>query len=221
MSASDIRSESRRRFLKFLSGSPLLAYPGLGTGAPDSPTAPPRLSDPIIWAPLRTEDLIKSPAEGINVFDFEPVARKTVPPAHFGYMASGIDDEVTLRANREGFLKFQLRPRRLNDVSKRIGNMNAIRRRLPRPRPRSPRHKVPDSGAERRRSRIPQCTSATFLRVERAGPSVRHARPDRPPPSIDRWTGRISTNATSRRHHDGVCPAPEPIRSARGGAGLG
>ena len=33
-------------------------------------------------------------------------------------MASGIDDEVTLRANREGFLKFQLRPRRLNDVSK-------------------------------------------------------------------------------------------------------
>ena len=44
--------------------------------------------------------------------------RKNVPPAHFGYMASGIDDEVTLRANREGFLKFQLRPRRLVDVSK-------------------------------------------------------------------------------------------------------
>jgi isopentenyl diphosphate isomerase/L-lactate dehydrogenase-like FMN-dependent dehydrogenase len=33
-------------------------------------------------------------------------------------MASGIDDEVTLRANREGFLKLQLRPRRLVDVSK-------------------------------------------------------------------------------------------------------
>src|SRR5216110_3318967 len=118
MSASDIRSESRRRFLKFLSGSPLLAYPGLGTIAADGPTAPPRLSDPILWAPLRTEDLIKSPAEAINVFDFEPVARVNVPPAHFGYMASGVDDEVTLRANREGFLKFQLRPRRLNDVSK-------------------------------------------------------------------------------------------------------
>jgi isopentenyl diphosphate isomerase/L-lactate dehydrogenase-like FMN-dependent dehydrogenase len=46
------------------------------------------------------------------------VARKNVPPAHFGYMASGLDDEVTLRANREGFLKFQLNPHRLNDVSK-------------------------------------------------------------------------------------------------------
>ena len=52
------------------------------------------------------------------MFDFEPVMRQNVPPAHFGYMASGIDDEVTLRANREGFLKFQLRPRRLVDVSK-------------------------------------------------------------------------------------------------------
>ena len=31
-------------------------------------------------------------------------------------MVTGIDDEVTLRANREGFLKFQLRPRRLLDV---------------------------------------------------------------------------------------------------------
>jgi FMN-dependent dehydrogenase len=41
-----------------------------------------------------------------------------VPPAHFGYMASGIDDEVTLRAKPRGFLKFQLYPRRLNDVSK-------------------------------------------------------------------------------------------------------
>src|SRR5437667_3964414 len=118
MSASDIRSESRGRFVKFLSGSPLLAYSGLGTLAADGPTAPPRLSDPILWAPLRTEDLIKSPAEAINVFDFEPVMHKNVPAAHFGYMASGIDDEVTLRANREGFLKFQLRPRRLVDVSK-------------------------------------------------------------------------------------------------------
>jgi len=31
-------------------------------------------------------------------------------------MVTGIDDEVTLRANREGFLKFHLRPRHLVDV---------------------------------------------------------------------------------------------------------
>jgi 4-hydroxymandelate oxidase len=79
---------------------------------------PNRPSDPVIWAPLQTDKLIKSPKEAINVFDFEAPCRVNVPPAHFGYMASGIDDEVTLRANREGFLKFQLRPRRLVDVSK-------------------------------------------------------------------------------------------------------
>src|SRR5262245_51205490 len=120
MNVSDfkIRTESRRRFLEFLAGSPLLAWPGVSGFAADGPLAPAKLPDPIMWAPMRTEDLIASPKDAINVFDFEPVARKNVPPAHFGYMASGIDDEVTLRANREGFLKFQLRPRRLNDVSK-------------------------------------------------------------------------------------------------------
>src|SRR5947207_6980652 len=109
MSKSDVRTESRRRFLKFMSGSPLAAWPGFAALAAE---------DPIRWAQLRPEDLIASPKDAINVFDFEPVARKNVPPAHFGYMASGIDDEVTLRANREGFLKFQLRRRRLVDVSK-------------------------------------------------------------------------------------------------------
>lgn len=118
MSTHDRQAESRRQFLKFLAGSPLLAYPGLASLAADGPVPPARMSDPVVWAPFRTDHLIASPKDAINVFDFEPVARKVVPPAHFGYMASGIDDEVTIRANREGFLKFQLRPRRLVDVSK-------------------------------------------------------------------------------------------------------
>ena len=108
------RATSRRRFLQFLAGSPLLASSSLAASAGEAPS---KLPDPMLWAP-GTLDLIASPKDAINVFDFEPVARKNVPPAHFGYMASGIDDEVTLRANREGFLKFQLRPRRLVDVSK-------------------------------------------------------------------------------------------------------
>ena len=109
----------RRQLLKWLAASPLLAFPGLAGLAAQSPSPwPQKNPDPIPWAPANLHDLITNPADAINVFDFEPVARKVVPPAHFGYMASGIDDEVTLRANREGFLKFQLRPRRLVDVSK-------------------------------------------------------------------------------------------------------
>src|SRR5213592_299528 len=112
------QATSRRRFLQFLAASPLFAYGGFSAFAGEGPTAGTKLPDPLMWAPMRTTELIKSPKEAINVFDFEPVCRANVPPAHFGYMASGIDDEVTLRANREGFLKFQLRPRRLVDVSK-------------------------------------------------------------------------------------------------------
>ena len=71
----------------------------------------------MVWAPRSLDKLIETPREALSVFDFEPVMHKNVPPAHFGYMATGIDDEVTLRANREGFQKFQLLPRRLVDVS--------------------------------------------------------------------------------------------------------
>lgn len=115
MSSTIDRSVSRRRFMQFLAGSPLFA----GSSAFAQPFLPkPPLPDPLPWAPLDARELIKDPKDAINVFDFEPVMRQNVPPAHFGYMASGIDDEVTLRANREDFLKLQLRPRRLVDVSK-------------------------------------------------------------------------------------------------------
>jgi 4-hydroxymandelate oxidase len=62
--------------------------------------------------------LIAAPEHAINVMDFEAVARETLPPAHFGYLATGVDDDATLRANREGFARYQIRPRRLVDVQK-------------------------------------------------------------------------------------------------------
>jgi 4-hydroxymandelate oxidase len=115
MTSPMVRATSRRRFLQYLAASPLFAS---GALAADAVEAPSRLPDPMVWAPAGSGELIDSPKQAINVFEFEPVARKNVPPAHFGYMASGLDDEVTLRANREGFLKFQLTPHRLHDVSK-------------------------------------------------------------------------------------------------------
>jgi 4-hydroxymandelate oxidase len=114
MTSPIVLATSRRRFLQYLAGSPLFTSGAISAYGMEAPS---KLPDPMIWAPAAGE-LIKGPKDAINVFDFEPVARKNVPPAHFGFMASGIDDEVTLRANREGFLKFQLLPHRLNDVSK-------------------------------------------------------------------------------------------------------
>lgn len=111
------RAASRRKFLRFLAASPVLTCADAQALA-ETLLPKTRLPDPMTWAPLDANNLIKAPKDAINVFDFEPVARQNVPPAHFGYMASGIDDEATLRANREDFQKFQLRPRRLIDVSK-------------------------------------------------------------------------------------------------------
>ena len=108
-------SDQRREFLKWLSASPLLGLPSDAVFAQEFG----RRSDPMVWSSnLQLNDVIQTPAEAINVFDFEALAYKKVPRAHFGYLASGIDDEITLRANREAFLKYQLRPRRLRDVSK-------------------------------------------------------------------------------------------------------
>src|SRR5271169_6652827 len=115
MTSPIVRATSRRHFLQYLAASPLLASGAMRAFGMEAPS---KLPDPMIWTPPGSGDLINSPKDAINVFDFEPVARANVPPAHFGYMASGIDDEVTLRANREGFQHFQLRPRRLHDVSK-------------------------------------------------------------------------------------------------------
>jgi 4-hydroxymandelate oxidase len=73
--------------------------------------------DPILWAPREIGHIISDPSQALSVLDFEPAMMKKVSQAHFGYAVTGIDDEATLRGNREGFLKFQLRPRRLVDVS--------------------------------------------------------------------------------------------------------
>ena len=110
MTPDQLQFASRRRFVQFLAASPLFAQKALAEGL--------RPSDPMEWAPRDLDKLIEDPGKALDVFDFEPVMRKNVPPAHFGYMATGVDDELTLRANREGFRKFELRPRRLVDVSK-------------------------------------------------------------------------------------------------------
>lgn len=112
---------SRRRFLTFLAGSPLVAANVdlstlsrliAGTGRDHSRALE------MIQQGGQDPELIASAADALNVFDFEPVARKKLPPGHWGYLATGTDGDETIRANREGFNRFELRVRRLIDISK-------------------------------------------------------------------------------------------------------
>jgi hypothetical protein len=111
---------ARRRFLQFLAASPLAASPGF-LHAAERDAIEKLGKDGGLPAAAGSatgrSGLISRPSEAINVFDFEPVARRNVAPAHFGYLASGIDGELTLRANREALNRIQMRPRRMVDVS--------------------------------------------------------------------------------------------------------
>ena len=62
------------------------------------------------------DDVISSPDQAFDVMDFELAALKVLPPAHFGYLATGVDDDGTVRAHREGYSRIQIRARRLVDV---------------------------------------------------------------------------------------------------------
>jgi isopentenyl diphosphate isomerase/L-lactate dehydrogenase-like FMN-dependent dehydrogenase len=62
--------------------------------------------------------IITKAEDALDIFDFEAAARATLPPAHFGYLATGTDADDTVRANREAFGRYQLRVRRLVNVAK-------------------------------------------------------------------------------------------------------
>src|SRR6478672_10961993 len=120
MSTHSDAASSRRQFLRYVAGSPLFALGGLnvnelGRMLGGSSSERRRAFDLIQQTQEPT--LIASASEALNVFDFEPVARKKLPPAHWGYLATGTDDDNTIQANREGFTRWDLHPRRLVDVS--------------------------------------------------------------------------------------------------------
>ena len=113
-------TKTRRKFLRMLSASPLLASPGLLAGSfsnllsmgEDSERKFPGWLDSF----QQNDEVISSPDQAFDVMDFEHAALKALPPAHFGYLATGVDDDGTVRANREGYSRIQIRARRLVDV---------------------------------------------------------------------------------------------------------
>jgi isopentenyl diphosphate isomerase/L-lactate dehydrogenase-like FMN-dependent dehydrogenase len=105
----------RRRLLEFLLASPLLA---LGRRA---------------WGEDILDAVIDAPERALSVLDFEAAARRALPPAHFGYLATGTDDDGTLRRNREGFERYELRMRRLVDVARIDTSVTLFGKKWPTP----------------------------------------------------------------------------------------
>ena len=97
-------SANRRAFLQFLAASTVIA-PAARAWAQQLAAS----HDPLALA---------SAGDALDVMAFEEAARRVLPPAHWGYMASGVDDDLTVSANRDAFRHIGLKPRRLVDVSK-------------------------------------------------------------------------------------------------------
>jgi 4-hydroxymandelate oxidase len=55
----------------------------------------------------------------VNLFEFEERARRLVGQMAYDYFASGANDEITLRENRQAFERIVIYPRMLRDVSGR------------------------------------------------------------------------------------------------------
>jgi isopentenyl diphosphate isomerase/L-lactate dehydrogenase-like FMN-dependent dehydrogenase len=64
--------------------------------------------------PAEVPDELMGP---VNVHEFEEVAKRKMHKLAYDFIAGGVEDEYTLRANREAFGKFALRPRVMTDVS--------------------------------------------------------------------------------------------------------
>jgi len=110
-------TKTRRKFLLMLTASPVLAGPGLLGGSLLKLMASGDVTEGQFrgWFDTfqQSDAVISSPEEALDVFDFEAAARKAIPPAHFGYLATGVDDDATVRLNHEGYSQIQIRARRL------------------------------------------------------------------------------------------------------------
>jgi 4-hydroxymandelate oxidase len=92
----DLRSAQRRRLLLQLASLSMAASSRATFGA--------------AVEELRIEDVL-------NIFDLGEIAQRKLPPAHWAYMATGVDDDRTVAINHEAYSNYAIRARRFVDVS--------------------------------------------------------------------------------------------------------
>jgi (S)-2-hydroxy-acid oxidase len=105
MGSSDLRRRTRRAVLGGLAILPAIAARSLAE------VVSPR------QAFLRAPPPVTSADQVLNVMEFEALAREALPPAHFGYIATGNDDDRTVARNHDAFSHYEIRARRFVDVS--------------------------------------------------------------------------------------------------------
>ena len=102
---------TRRQFAAAVTALPFVAWSGTRE-APGAARAALELA-----ANFTVDKPTSRAADVLNVREFEPLAREALPPAHFGYLATGIDDDRTLKRNEEAYGDYEIRARRFADLT--------------------------------------------------------------------------------------------------------
>ncbi|HSG09464.1 MAG TPA: alpha-hydroxy acid oxidase [Longimicrobiales bacterium] len=206
----------RRSFLRWLAASPLAlslggcmdtdGTAGSGAGAPAGGTLPSAASV------MPTNPLITRPADALDVFDLERVAARKIPLAHWAYLQTGTDDEITLRRNREAFERLYIRPRRLVGVADIDTSTTLFGRTWPTPLILAPTgsHKAFHPDAEGGVARAAAATDHLFVLSNVASTSVEEVNAARGEPVWFQLYASGSWNvneALVRRVEGAGCPA--------------
>jgi len=95
----------------FLGGCTALSVLGSSAGAAAQDAPSPARAFTRSPAPITAANQV------VNLMDFEALARNALPPAHFGYLATGVDDDRTVSRNHEAFSQYGIRAFRFNDLT--------------------------------------------------------------------------------------------------------
>jgi 4-hydroxymandelate oxidase len=107
VSAADLTTtQARRALLRFLLQSPLLGTAGAGLLGAGGALARPELALP------------ENAGDALDVFQLEAVARRKLDRPAWHFIVSSADDGRTMQANRDAYAAWQLRVRRLVDVTR-------------------------------------------------------------------------------------------------------
>jgi len=119
MSQLRAHGAARRRLLRFLLQSPLLAAPGI--------LGPVRaLARPEFAVPGSLDEVL-------DVFQMQRVAQTKLDAEAWHFIVNGSDDQRTLEANRAAYGEWQMRVRRLVDVSRIDTSVEILGQKLPTP----------------------------------------------------------------------------------------
>jgi isopentenyl diphosphate isomerase/L-lactate dehydrogenase-like FMN-dependent dehydrogenase len=141
----------------------------------------------------------------VNVHEFEAIAKRKLHKLAYDFIAGGVEDELTLRANREAFARWQLIPRVMVDVTNVDMSSELLGIRMQSPviiAPTGGKNLVlPDAdaivAAAALASKTPICTSTGTQKLMQAGAP------------LDWWTNttgqstRAAASSYARRAEDG------------------